>query len=100
MGEIKRVWIGEGCISCDLCQDMCPEVFLVENGLDCSVTPTHGDQEETADNGHFGRTCDHPLFVFNQFGDLEQCTLRPGNVHNADGWREVLEPVAARYRKR
>ena len=39
MGEIKRVWIEEGCISCDLCQDMCPEVFLVENGLDCIVTP-------------------------------------------------------------
>ena len=42
----------------------------------------------------------HPLFVFNQFGDLERCTLRPGNVHSAEGWRSVLEPVIARYRKR
>jgi DDE family transposase len=25
-------------------------------------------------------TCYHPLFVFNQFGDLERCTLRAGNV--------------------
>ncbi len=25
------------------------------------------------------------LFVFNQFGDLERCSLRPGNVHSADG---------------
>jgi Transposase DDE domain group 1 len=24
--------------------------------------------------------------------------LRPGNVHSADGWRVVLEPVVARYR--
>jgi hypothetical protein len=24
--------------------------------------------------------------------------LRPGNVHSADGWRAVLEPVSARYR--
>ena len=24
--------------------------------------------------------------------------LRPGNVHSAEGWREVLEPVIARYR--
>jgi hypothetical protein len=31
--------------------------------------------------------------VFNQFGDLERCTLRPGNVHSADGW----EPVIVRY---
>jgi hypothetical protein len=25
--------------------------------------------------------------VFNQLGDLERCTLRPGNVHSADRWR-------------
>ena len=23
--------------------------------------------------------------------------LRPGNVHSADGWREVVEPILARY---
>ena len=34
------------------------------------------------------------------FGDLERCALRPGNVHSADGWREVLEPVVSRYRDR
>jgi hypothetical protein len=28
-----------------------------------------------------------------KFGDIERCTLRPGNVHTADGWRAVLEPV-------
>ena len=38
--------------------------------------------------------------MFNQFGDLERCALRPGNVHWADGWRGVLEPVVARYRER
>jgi hypothetical protein len=36
--------------------------------------------------------------VFNQFGDLERCALRPGNVHSADGWDGVLKPVVARYR--
>ena len=49
-------------------------------------------------NGHYACTCYHPLFVFNQFGDLERCALRPGNVHSADGWKAVLEPVVARYR--
>ena len=29
---------------------------------------------------------------------FERCALRPGNVHSADGWRAVLEPVIARYR--
>jgi Transposase DDE domain group 1 len=66
--------------------------------MDSSVSETHGAQEGSAYNGHFGCTCYHPLFVFNQFGDLERCALRPGNVHSADGWREVLEPVVARYR--
>jgi len=31
---------------------------------------------------------------------LERCALRPGNVHSADGWRDVLEPVVSRYRGR
>ena len=66
--------------------------------MDSSVSETHGAQEGTAYNGHFGCTCYHPLFVFNQFGDLERCALRAGNVHSAAGWRDVLEPVVARYR--
>src|ERR671910_586398 len=53
--------------------------------MDSSVSPTFGEQEGTAYNGHFGCTCYHPLFVFNQFGDLERCALRPGNVHSAEG---------------
>jgi Transposase DDE domain group 1 len=67
-------------------------------GMDSSESPTHGEQEGSAYNGHFGCTCYHPLFVFNQFGDLERCLLRPGNVHSADEWRFVLLPVIARYR--
>ena len=66
--------------------------------MDSSVSPTHGDQERSVWNGHFARTCYHPLFVFNQFGDLERCALRPGNVHSADGWKDALEPIVARYR--
>jgi hypothetical protein len=68
--------------------------------MDSSQSPTHGEQEDSAYNGHFGCTCYHPLFVFNQFGDLERCRLRPGNVHSAEDWRLVLEPVIARYRER
>src|SRR3954465_13797469 len=68
--------------------------------MDSSESPTYGEQEGSAYNGHFACTCYHPLFVFNQFGDLERCALRPGNVHSADDWRDVLEPVIARYRER
>ena len=66
--------------------------------MNSSESPTYGEQECSAYNGHFGRTCYHPLFVFNQFGDVERCALRPGNVHSAADWRDVLEPVVARYR--
>lgn len=68
--------------------------------MDSSVSPTYGDQEGTAYNGHFGCTCYHPLFLFNHMGDLERCRLRPGNVHSADGWRHVLVPVVERYKER
>src|SRR6202023_2579193 len=61
--------------------------------MDSSVSPTHGEQENSVWNGHYACTCYHPLFVFNQFGDLERCTLRPGNVHSADGWESALKPV-------
>jgi hypothetical protein len=40
--------------------------------MDSSVSPTHGEQEMSARNGHYECTCYHPLFVFNQFGDLER----------------------------
>jgi hypothetical protein len=68
--------------------------------MDSSVSPTHGNQEGSTYNGHFGCTCYHPLFLFNQFGDLERSSLRPGNVHSADDWESVLKPVVVRYQKR
>jgi hypothetical protein len=68
--------------------------------MDSSVSETYGRQEGTAYNGHFACTCYHPLFCFNQFGDLEQALLRNGNAHSAENWRAVLEPVVARYRDR
>ena len=58
----------------------------------------HGDQEGTTFNGHLGYACYRPLFVFNQFGNLERCALRPGNVHRAHDWRDVLELIVARHR--
>src|SRR3982751_4039426 len=73
-----------------------PKTIVLD--MDSSESPTYGEQEGSAYNGHFGCICYHPLFVFNQFGDVERCALRSGNVHSADDWRAVLEPVIARYR--
>ena len=66
--------------------------------LDSSVSETYGEQEGTAYNGHFECTCYHPLFLFNQSGDLERAMLRRGNHASAKFWRRVLLPVIERYR--
>ena len=68
--------------------------------MDSSESPVHGHQEGAAYNGHFECVCYHPLFLFNQFGDCEGATLRPGNVHSAEGWQELLEPVVEGYQKK
>jgi hypothetical protein len=90
LADLSGGWI-------DRVQARRPQRMIVLD-LDSSVSETHGGQEGRAYNGHFGCTCYHPLFVFNQFGDLERCALRPGHVHSADGWWDLLEPVVARYR--
>jgi len=43
---IKRISIEAGCISCQLCQDIAPAVFQVDEGADCVVKPDAA--------GHFG----------------------------------------------
>ena len=74
-----------------------PQQIILD--MDSSVSPTHGKQEGSAYNGYFECTCYHPLFCFNQFGDVERVLLRNGNVHSSDDWRSVLEPVVERYRE-
>lgn len=53
-------------------------------------------QEQSAYNGHFESTCYHPLLLFNREGDCLAAKLRPGKVHSADGWEELLLPEIER----
>jgi hypothetical protein len=92
LADLSGLWI-------DRVHDRRPPKTIVLD-MDSSVSPTYGAQQGTAYNGHFGCTCYHPLFLFNQFGDLERCSLRPGNVHSADDWKSVLKPVLVRYKGR
>src|SRR5262249_7948694 len=75
-----------------------PKLTSLVLDMDSSVSETYGRQQGTAYDGHFGCTCYHPLFVFNQFGDLERVMLRRGHQPSAKFWRRVLLPVIARYR--
>ncbi len=52
--------------------------------------------EGSAYNGHFESLCYHPLLLFNQHGDCLGAKLRPGNVHSAEDWDELLLPEIER----
>src|ERR1017187_7728296 len=67
--------------------------------MDSTEIPVHGEQEQSAYNGHFESTCYHPLLLFNRDGDCLAAKLRPGNVHSAEGWEELLLPEIERQQK-
>jgi hypothetical protein len=58
--------------------------------IDSTEIPVYGRQEQGTYNGHFESTCYHPLLLFNGEGDCLAAKLRPGNVHSAEGWEELL----------
>jgi len=29
--KIAKVWVEDGCISCGVCEDICPQVFLIKD---------------------------------------------------------------------
>ena len=72
LADLSGTWI-------DRARARPPQTTIVLD-MDSSVSETHIAQKSI---GYFACTCYHPLFVFNQLGDLERCNLRPGNVHSA-----------------
>ena len=67
--------------------------------MDSTEIPVYGRQEQSAYNGHFESTCYHPLLLFNRAGDCLAAKLRPGNVHSAEGWEELLLPEIERQQR-
>ena len=64
--------------------------------MDSTEIPVYGEQENSAYNGHFESMCYHPLLLFNRDGDCLAAKLRPGNVHGAEDWEELLLPEIER----
>jgi ferredoxin len=52
--SISKVWIEEGCISCGLCEEICPEVFRMEDEAtvieDADFHPFQEEIKEAAEN--------------------------------------------------
>jgi len=67
--------------------------------MDSTEIPVYGEQENSAYNGHFESMCYHPLLLFNRDGDCLAAKLRPGNVHSAEDWEELLLPEIERQQK-
>ena len=68
------------------------------HGLSTEI-PVYGQQEQSSYNGHFESTCYHPLLMFNGEGDCLAAKLRPGNVHSAEDWAELLLPEIERQQE-
>jgi ferredoxin len=43
---IKKVWIEEGCTACGLCEEICPDVFKVEDVATVIENVNYNDFEE------------------------------------------------------
>ena len=67
--------------------------------MDSTEIPVYGQQEKSAYNGHFESSCYHPLLLFNREGDCLAAKLRPGNVHSAEDWKELLLPEIERQQQ-
>ena len=63
--------------------------------MDSTEIPVYGQQEQSSYNGHFESTCYYPLLLFTGEGDCVAAKLRPGNVHSAEDWDEVLLPESS-----
>jgi hypothetical protein len=68
--------------------------------MDSTEIPVYGEQEQSSYNGYFESTCFHPLLLFNGEGECLAAKLRPGNVHSAEGWEELLLPEIERQQRR
>jgi hypothetical protein len=67
--------------------------------MDSTEIPVYGQQEQSAYNKYYESTCYHPLLLFNAEGDCLAAKLRPGNVHSAEDWEEVLLPEIERQQE-
>ena len=43
---ITKVWIEDGCTSCGLCEDTCPEVFVIDDLAEIKEGVNAGDYED------------------------------------------------------
>lgn len=69
--------------------------------IDSTDDPTHGQQTFSYYHGFYGQHMFHPLLCYDgDTGDLLCATLRPGNVHAANGVVKTIKRIVMKIRKR
>jgi Transposase DDE domain group 1 len=91
LGQLNRALIGKA--------EAMDSGYRTVLDMDSTEIPVYGEQEQSAYNGYFESTCFHPLLLFNREGDCLAAKLRPGNVHSAEGWEELLLPEIERQQR-
>lgn len=43
---ISKIWIEEGCTACGLCEEICPEVFIMKDEATVKQDVNYADYEE------------------------------------------------------
>lgn len=72
-----------------------PALFI---DLDSTHSDTHGEQEFSSYNSHYGTMGFHPLVAFDgATGDFLKARLRPGNVYTSTGIVEFIQPLIEHY---
>lgn len=66
--------------------------------VDSYAIDAHGEQVGAAYNGHYRKTCFHPLVAYLDTGDMLGIQLRSGNVHTADDVRTLLTSLLPQVR--
>lgn len=69
--------------------------------FDSTDDPVHGQQTFSYYHGFYGQHMFHPLLCYDgDTGDLLSATLRPGNVHAANGVVGTIKRIVRKIRKR
>jgi hypothetical protein len=68
--------------------------------MDSSKSSLYEEQDQTAYIGHFKSGCFQPRFLFTCQCHCLAAKFRPGHVHSAQGWEEVLLPEIERQQQR
>ena len=62
MTIVAKVWIDEDCITCDACQDICPEVFEVNDDSSQILAAVHPTLQQMSSPNEVGANAPTPPY--------------------------------------